>query len=340
MKEDVPPDLPFSVLDLATVVEGKTPADAFRHSLELAQLAEELGYRRFWLAEHHNTVSVASSATAVLIGYIAGGTASIRVGAGGIMLPNHSPLIVAEQFGTLEALYPGRIDLGLGRAPGTDQLTAMAIRGSRFNAAEDFPQDVIQLQTYFSTENSTAKVRAIPGEGADIPIWILGSSTDSAHLAAELGLPYAFASHFAPAQFLTAISIYRQKFRPSKHLADPYVMACVNGVGAATDDEAAWLATSLQQFFKGVATGQRRRLQPPVDPASDLLTSYEAALVNQMLAVSFIGGPDKIERELKAFIGETRVNEIMIASHIFDHQARLDSFRLFAKVLKNSCKKS
>ena len=325
----------FSILDVATGVEGKTPADAFHNRLELAQLAERLEYRRSWLAEHHNTVSVASSATAVLIGYIAGGTTSIRVGAGGIMLPNHSPLIVAEQFGTLEALYPGRIDLGLGRAPGTDQLTAMAIRGSRFNAANDFPQDVLQLQNYFSTENSAAKVRAIPGEGADIPIWILGSSTDSAHLAAALGLPYAFASHFAPAQFLAAIRIYRQNFKPSKHLASPYVLSCVNGVGAATDTEAAWLATSLQQFFKGVATGERRRLQPPVDPGSNPLTPYEAELVNQMLAVSFIGGPDKIEREIRAFIKETQVDEIMIASHIFDRQARLDSFRFFAEAFKS-----
>ncbi len=230
-------NIPFSVLDLATVIEGKTPADTFKNSLDLAQHAENWGYTRYWLAEHHNMISVASSATSVVIGYIAGGTKKIRVGSGGIMLPNHSPLVIAEQFGTLASLYPHRIDMGLGRAPGTDQLTAMAIRGERFNAANDFPQDVLRLQAYLSSDNSTSSVRAIPGEGLDIPIWILGSSTDSARLAAALGLPYAFASHFAPAQFLSAINIYRQNFKPSAHLKAPYVLACVNVVAAHTDKE-------------------------------------------------------------------------------------------------------
>ncbi|MEO5909051.1 MAG: LLM class flavin-dependent oxidoreductase, partial [Ginsengibacter sp.] len=245
MKKKLLPDIPFSILELATVSEGSTPAETFVKNLELAQRAEEYGYKRFWLSEHHNMVSVASSATSVLIGYIAAGTSTIRVGSGGIMLPNHSPLAVAEQFGTLESLYPRRIDLGLGRAPGTDQLTAMALRGDFFNNANEFPQNVMKLQTYFSKENSSAKVRAIPGEGLDVPIWILGSSTDSAQLAGVLGLPYAFASHFAPAQFFAAIDLYRKTFRPSKNLDKPYVLSCVNVIAADTDAEAEKLATSL-----------------------------------------------------------------------------------------------
>jgi luciferase family oxidoreductase group 1 len=326
--------LPYSVLDLATVIQGKKPADTFLNSLSLAQHAEQLGYTRYWLAEHHNMISVASSATSVLIGYIAGGTTSIRVGSGGIMLPNHSPLVVAEQFGTLESLYPGRIDLGLGRAPGTDQVTAMAIRGDRFNAAQDFPQDVQELQTYFSAGNSTSRVRAIPGEGLDIPIWILGSSTDSARLAAAMGLPYAFASHFAPAQFLTAINIYRQQFRPSAHLQAPYIIACVNVVAADTDAEADRLSTSLKQMFMGVISGKRQLLQPPVDSMDNIWSAYEEETVSQMLACSFFGSPEKIKRELQEFIDLTQVDEIMATSHIFDHQARLYSYQLLAEIMK------
>jgi luciferase family oxidoreductase group 1 len=234
-------DIPFSVLDLAPITQGNTAATTFKNSLALAQSVDALGYKRYWLAEHHNMASVASSATAVLIGHIAGGTTTIRVGSGGIMLPNHAPLVVAEQFGTLASLYPGRIDLGLGRAPGTDQLTAMALRRNRMETAQDFPEDVQALQQYFSADNKSAKVRAIPGEGLDIPIWILGSSTDSARLAAMLGLPYAFASHFAPTQFLTAIDIYRKNFRPSQYLDKPYVMACVNVIAADTTEEAQYL---------------------------------------------------------------------------------------------------
>ncbi|MGN6540475.1 MAG: LLM class flavin-dependent oxidoreductase, partial [Ginsengibacter sp.] len=251
MKDTILPEIPFSVLELATVTEGATITETFSRSLDLARHVEQFGYKRFWLSEHHNMVSVASSATSVLIGYIASGTNSMRVGSGGIMLPNHSPLAVAEQFGTLESLYPGRIDLGLGRAPGTDQLTAMALRGDFFNNANEFPQNVLRLQNYLSKENSNAKVRAIPGEGLDIPIWILGSSTDSAQLAAVLGLPYAFASHFAPGQFFEAIDLYRRLFRPSKHLEKPYVMGCVNVIAADTDAEANLLATSLYQMFLG-----------------------------------------------------------------------------------------
>ncbi|PTT01745.1 LLM class flavin-dependent oxidoreductase [Pedobacter sp. HMWF019] len=328
--------IPFSVLDLATVIEGKTPADTFKKSLDLARHAESWGYHRYWLAEHHNMISVASSATSVVIGHIAGGTTSIRVGSGGIMLPNHSPLIIAEQFGTLESLYPGRIDLGLGRAPGTDQLTAMAIRGERFNAANSFPQDVLKLQAYFSAENSTSSVRAIPGEGLDIPIWILGSSTDSARLAAALGLPYAFASHFAPAQFLTAINIYRQNFKPSEHLKEPYVLACVNVIAADTDAEANKLATSLYQLFRGIVTGKRRLLQPPVESMDDIWTAYEEEQASQMLACTFTGSKETITNDLQQFLDQTQVDEIMATAHIFDHQARLRSYGLLAEAMSGN----
>ncbi|MDB5012514.1 MAG: luciferase-like monooxygenase, partial [Daejeonella sp.] len=289
---------------------------------------------RYWFAEHHNMVNVASSATAVLIGYIAGGTSTIRVGSGGIMLPNHSPLIVAEQFGTLASIYPDRIDLGLGRAPGTDQLTAKAIRGENFNAAHYFPQDVKTLQTLFSTENSINEVRAIPGEGLDIPIWILGSSHDSARLAAAMGLPYAFASHFAPAHFLSAIQIYRDNFQPSAHLQTPYVLSCVNVVAADTNEEAEFLSTSVKQFFMGVVTGKRRLLQPPVENMESVWDIYEEQAVNQMLAYSFIGGPKRIQTGLEAFIAKTGVDEVMATSHIFDEQARLHSYEVFANLFK------
>ena len=327
-------NIPYSVLDLATVIEGKIPADSFKNSLDLAQHTEQLGYRRFWLAEHHNMASVASSATAVLIGYIAGGTKTIRVGSGGIMLPNHAPLIVAEQFGTLESLYPGRIDLGLGRAPGTDQTTALAIRGQNFNAANNFAQDVQTLQTLFSAENRNGKVRAIPGEGLDIPIWILGSSPDSAMLAAATGLPYAFASHFAPTYFTQAIRLYRENFKASKQLSHPYVMACVNVVAAETDHEANKLSTSVLQLFKGIITGQRKLLQPPVDSMDNIWTVQEAAAARQMLTYSFIGGAEKIKSDLQKFVDTTGINEIMATSHIYDHSARINSYRIFSEAMK------
>ena len=327
-------NIPYSVLDLATVIEGKIPADSFKNSLDLAQHAERLGYRRFWLAEHHNMASVASAATAVLIGFIAGGTKTIRVGSGGIMLPNHAPLIVAEQFGTLESLYSGRIDLGLGRAPGTDQTTALAIRGENFNAANNFPQDVQTLQTLFSAENKNSKVRAIPGEGLNIPIWILGSSPDSAMLAAAMGLPYAFASHFAPTYFMQAIRLYRENFKPSKHLSKPYVMACVNVVAAESDAEAHRLSTSVLQLFKGIITGERKLLQPPVDSMNNIWTLQEEAAARQMLTYSFIGGPEKIKKDLQRFADATGVNEIMTTSHIYDHKARINSYRLFSEFMQ------
>ena len=326
---------PYSVLDLATVIQGKKPSDTFKTSLELAQHVERWGYTRYWLAEHHNMISVASSATSVVIGHIAGGTKAIRVGSGGIMLPNHSPLVIAEQFGTLESLFPGRIDLGLGRAPGTDQLTAMAIRGEqRFQAAMTFPQDVKKLQQYFSAENSGSSVRAIPGEGLEIPIWILGSSTDSAHLAAEMGLPYAFASHFAPAQFLTAIKIYRQNFKPSQYLDKPYVLSCVNVVAADTDAEANRLATSLFRMFKGVITGKRELLPPPVDSMEGILSDYEEEQLNQMLACTFIGSKATIQQDLEQFLVQTGVDEIMASAHIYDHQAKLRSYEILAEVFR------
>ena len=327
-------ELSYSVLDLATVVEGHTIADSYHNSLELARQAEDLGYKRYWFAEHHNMISVASSAPSVLIGYIAGGTKTIRVGSGGVMLPNHAPLIVAEQFGTLASLYPGRIDLGLGRAPGSDQVTAMAIRGENFNAAHYFPQDVESLINFFSAENDTAKVRAIPGEGLDIPIWILGSSTDSARLAAAMGLPYAFASHFAPNYFLEAIALYRKNFRPSQHLSEPSVMACINVVAADTDAEAEKLSTSVKQMFMGIVTGKRKRLQPPVDNMDTVWNALEKEAVMGMMTYAFIGGPEKLRKELQDFADKTQVNELMATSHIFDHQARLHSYELFAEVLK------
>ncbi|PWG78532.1 LLM class flavin-dependent oxidoreductase [Pararcticibacter amylolyticus] len=327
-------DITISVLDLAAISEGQTAADSFRNSLDLALLAEKLGYERYWFAEHHNMINVASSATAVLIGYIAGNTNTIRVGSGGIMLPNHAPLIVAEQFGTLESLYPGRIDLGLGRAPGTDQATALAIRGENFHSHHHFPADVEKLQQFFSSDNSDAKVRANPGEGLNIPIWILGSSTDSAYLAASKGLPYAFASHFAPAQFLTAIDLYRKNFRPSENLKEPYVLACVNAIVADTDEEAEYLSTSLLQFIAGVVSGRRSLLQPPVTNMDEVWSVYEEQAVKQMLGYAFIGGPSKLKTELQDFVMKTGVDEIMMASHIFDHQAKLHSFKLFSEVFK------
>jgi luciferase family oxidoreductase group 1 len=324
----------FSVLDLAPILAGATPTDTFRHSLHLAQQVEQLGYTRYWLSEHHNMASVASSSPVVLIGYIAGGTTTLRVGSGGIMLPNHAPLVVAEQLGTLASLYPGRIDLGLGRAPGSDQQTAHAIRGSRMGGGQDFPRDIQQLQAYFSASNSTAAVRAIPGEGLEVPIYILGSSTDSAYLAAALGLPYAFASHFAPGQLLAALEIYRQNFRPSKALTSPYVIACVNVVAADTDEQATYLSTSLQQFMMSVVTGRPAPLPPPVRDMGPLWVPGAQQAVQQMLAFSFVGGPATLQADLQDFLHATQADELMAVSNIFDQEARVHSYRLFAEALQ------
>jgi len=324
--------LPLSVLDLAPVLQGFTPEDTFRYSQALAQTAETLGYKRYWLAEHHNMDSIASSATVVLIGYIAGSTETIRVGSGGIMLPNHAPLVVAEQFGTLASLYPGRIDMGLGRAPGTDGITASALR--RHHGGSDFVQDIRELRTYLSAENKGAKVRAIPGEGLDIPVWILGSSTDSAMLAGALGLPYAFASHFAPSQFEAALTLYRRHFRPSPDLQEPHVMACVNVIAAPTDAEADHLATSFFQLARGIITGTRKPLPPPVDSMEGIWTPYEEAAIRQMMTYSFIGGPERLRTQLDAFVQATGVNELMVVSHIYDPAARRESYRILKEALK------
>lgn len=315
---------PLSVLDLAMVPQGKTFSETFQNSTALAQHSENLGYNRFWLAEHHNMEGIASTATSVLIGHIASQTNKIRVGSGGIMLPNHAPLVVAEQFGTLATLFPNRIDLGLGRAPGTDQLTAQALRRD-LNAAMDFSGNVQELQHYLSASNSFGKVRAFPGEGLNIPIWILGSSTDSAYLAAALGLPYAFASHFAPAQLFDAISIYRKNFRPSEQNEHPYVMPCINVIAAATNDEAANLSTSFKRLFLGIITGNRQKLSPPnLEPMDPL----EEAALQQMIRFTFTGDAAKIGMELQRFIDVTGADELMITSPIYDHEARLESYRI------------
>ena len=319
----------FSVLDLALVLENKPIADSFVNGADVAQHAERWGYKRYWLAEHHNMEGVASSATSILIGYIASQTSTIRVGSGGVMLPNHSPLMVAEQFGTLETLYPSRIDLGLGRAPGTDQLTAIALRRDQ-HAAIEFPKNVQELQTYFSSANKNAAVRAIPGEGLHIPIWILGSSTDSAHLAAALGLPYAFASHFAPAQLHQALAIYHQNFRPSVQLQKPYVIACVSAIVADTDEEAMKQATSFKRLYLSVIKGQREKLKPAINPQEFKMNSAEETALQQMITYSFIGGPEKVKKEMQLFLDKTQADEIMIATAAYEHAVRLHSYKLIS----------
>lgn len=322
--------IPFSVLDLSPVPVGKTPADAFRHTLDLAQHAERWGYLRFWLAEHHNMPGIASAATAVVIGHVAGGTKTISVGSGGIMLPNHAPLVIAEQFGTLASLYPGRIDLGLGRAPGTDQTTASALRRDLRGSAEQFPDDVAELQRYFAEPVAGQRVRAVPGAGLNVPIWLLGSSLFSAQLAAALGLPFAFASHFAPDQLLTALNVYRSQFRPSAALAKPYAMVGVNLFAADTDAEAARLFTSLQQQFLALRRGTPGQLPPPVDrlDASEL----ELAGVAHALACSVIGGPEAIRAGLESIIAQTQADELILTAQIYDHAARLRSFEIGTEV--------
>jgi len=325
--------IPLSVLELATVVEGGNLRSAIERTVEVAQHTESLGYKRIWMAEHHNIEYIASSATAVLIGQVASKTNTIRVGSGGIMLPNHSPLVIAEQFGTLETIYPGRIDLGLGRAPGTDQLTAMALRRNNMNSTSDFPDEIKLLQTYFSKENSSSKVRAFPGEGLDIPLWILGSSTDSAHLAAQMGLPYAFAAHFAPAQFRMAIDIYRKNFRPSGQLKKPYVMACINVFAADTDEEAVLLSQSIIKLFIGLITNNRQPIQPPGILPDTYRIPAVYTLVNGMLACTFTGSRDTLGRKLSTFIAETGVDELMISSNIFDRDAKLKSYSVLYEAM-------
>ena len=317
----------LSILDLAFVPEGATPASALRNTLDLAQHAERLGYHRFWLAEHHNMVGIASAATAVVIGYVAGGTRTIRVGSGGIMLPNHAPLIVAEQFGTLESLYPGRIDLGLGRAPGTDQVTVRALRRS-VESAHSFPQDVMELQAYLEASQEGQVVQAVPGAGTKVPLWILGSSLFGAQLAAKMGLPYAFASHFAPKDLLPALQIYREDFNPSQQLDVPYAAAGVNVFAADTDAQATRLFTSAQQQFTNLIRGTPGRLPPPIDDIDAYWTPAEKLHVGGMLACSFVGSRATVGRDLKEFLGRTAVDEVIVASAIYDHEARLRSYEI------------
>lgn len=323
----------ISVLDLAIVRDGGNASDTFKNSLALAQQAENWGYERFWLAEHHNMKGIASTATVVLIGHIAAGTSRLRVGSGGIMLPNHAPLIVAEQFGTLATLFPDRIDLGLGRAPGTDQFTAAALKRDE-HAAMEFPANVEELQRYLSEGNKNGRVRAFPGEGLDIPIWILGSSTESAYLAASLGLPYAFASHFAPAHLHNALAIYRRNFIPSEQLAAPYVIACVNVIAADTDKEAERLATSFKKLFLGIITGNRQQLKEPVEPDEDFMDPMEEAALQQMIKYTFIGGPEKVKTELEHFIEITQIDELMVTTAVYEHEARLHSYEILAQLNK------
>lgn len=325
--------IPLSVLDLAVVSQGSSISETIRQSRELAVQVEKLGYHRFWMAEHHNSENIASSATAILLGYVAEATQKIRIGSGGVMLPNHSPLIIAEQFGTLESIYPGRIDLGLGRAPGTDQLTANAIRPDRLQQTQHFPQNVRQLQQYLSKENKHAKVRAIPGEGTEIPIWILGSSTDSAYLAAEFGLPYAFASHFAPQQLAPATEIYRSRFKASRQLQKPYMMVAINAVVADTNQQAEFLATSLKQMFAGVVTGERKPLPPPTDNMDEMLNIQQKMAIEHMLACTFTGTKEKVRSELQAFIKETGTDELMAATYLYDFEEKVKSYRLLAEAL-------
>lgn len=321
--------IPLSILDLATISEGDvSPRNAFERSLAIAQHAEQLGFKRYWFAEHHNMESVASAATAVLIGYVAGGTSTIRVGAGGIMLPNHAPLVIAEQFGTLEALYPGRIDLGLGRAPGSDQVTSQALRRSLKGDINDFPNDVVELLNYLGPKKPEAKVKAIPGQDSNVPVWLLGSSTYSAQLAGMLGLPFAFASHFAPTYLFDALQLYRKHFTPSGFIDKPYAAAGVNVIVADTDEEAGWLATSFQQLALGLFRNDRRPLPAPVKSMDNIWTEAEKAGVQQMTKYAFAGSKTTVKGQLQSFVQQTNVDEIIVASHLYDQEARKRSLTL------------
>ncbi|HEX7388612.1 MAG TPA: LLM class flavin-dependent oxidoreductase [Acidiphilium sp.] len=321
--------IPFSVLDLAPVPEGATPADALRNTTDLARHADRLGFQRYWLAEHHNMPGIASAATAVVIGHVAGATSRIRIGAGGIMLPNHAPLIVAEQFGTLASLYPGRIDLGLGRAPGTDQRTARALRRDRMGSEDRFAEDVLELQAYFQPAPPDQPIRAVPGSGLDVPLWLLGSSTYGAQLAAELGLPYAFASHFAPDMLRHALQIYRTRFQPSAQCERPYVMLGINVFAAETDAHAGHLFTSLQQAFVNLRRGRPGKLPAPRAMA-DFWSPQERAMAEHSLIHAVVGSPSTIRTGLAAFIEEYRPDELMITAQIYDHAARVRSYEIVA----------
>lgn len=326
-------DIELSVLDLVSVLKDHDASYSFQHSLELAQNVEKLGYKRYWFAEHHNSPSIASSATSLLIGYVAQGTKTIRVGSGGIMLPNHVPLVIAEQFGTLDALYPDRIDLGLGRAPGTDPITAQALRRNLQSSGEDFPENVIELQRYLSN-NPDGHVHAYPGEGSNVPLYLLGSSLFSARLAGMLGLPYAFASHFAPTYLMEALRMYRESFQPSEQLKEPYTIACVNVIAADTNEEARKMSTSLYLHFLNIVRNTKNKLLPPVNDMENYWSESEKNMVMQSLYYSFIGDQETIEHDLGAFVERTGVDEIMAVSHIYDPASRIRSYEILASAVK------
>ncbi|HWJ78563.1 MAG TPA: LLM class flavin-dependent oxidoreductase [Niallia sp.] len=327
-------DIKFSVLDLAPIVQDSNPSESFKNSLELAQHAEKWGYHRYWVAEHHSMPGIASSATSVLIGYIAGGTNTIRVGSGGIMLPNHAPLVIAEQFGTLDFMYPNRIDLGLGRAPGSDQLTARALRRYNQSDGSDFPELLQELREYFKPyEETQLPVRAIPGEGTAIPIWLLGSSGFSARLAGELGLPFAFASHFSPDYTIPAINIYKQSFKPSNMLAEPYVMVGVNVIAAETDEKAQFLATSSQQQFLSLIRGNPTQLKPPVENMDEIWNANEKAIVYQQLKASVLGSEETVKQKLQAFLNETGADEMIINTQTYSQKDRLSSYEIVKNIV-------
>ena len=322
---------PLSILDLSPICEGSDASQSFRNSLSLAQHGEQFGYTRYWLAEHHGMPGIASAATSVLLAYIGAGTKSIRIGAGGVMLPNHSPLVIAEQFGTLESLYPGRIDLGLGRAPGSDQRTAQALRRDLQSDSDQFPQDVVELMDFMS-KSPRQPVMAVPGRGLEVPVWILGSSTFGAQLAAHLGLPYAFASHFAPQQLMQAIRIYRETFKPSAQLQKPYVMLGFNVFAADTDEEANFRASSWQQAFVNLRSGRPGRLPPPVKNYRGTVGPAENALLDSVLSCSAVGSVETVRAGMRAFIERTGADELMVTSQVFDHAARLRSYELLADI--------
>lgn len=328
-------DIPYSVLDLAPVTEYGAYKDALNRTRDLAQHVEALGYNRFWLAEHHNMPFIASSATSIVIGHVAAGTSTLRVGSGGIMLPNHAPLVIAEQFGTLESLFPGRIDLGLGRAPGTDQRTAFALRRGQGSMGQDFPDLLAELRSYFDPTLSagSSPVRAVPGEGLNIPTWLLGSSLYSAKLAGELGLPYSFASHFSPKNTIPALKTYHEHFKPSKVLDKPYAMVGVNVIVADTDEEANYLATTLQQQFLNLIRNHEAPMQPPVEKLN--ASEYELAALDQQLATSIIGSPETVQRKLQEFLNETQADEMMVISSIYDHEKRKKSYELLSELVKS-----
>ncbi len=333
-----PMTITLSVLDLAPIPESSNAREALRRSLDLAQHAERWGYRRFWLAEHHSMPGIASAATSVVIAHVAGGTSTIRVGAGGIMLPNHSPLVIAEQFGTLAALHPGRIDLGLGRAPGTDMLTARALRRNLEAGVDSFPQDVVELMEYFRAAEPGQKLRAVPGEGQDVEMWVLGSSTYGAQLAAMLGLPYAFASHFAPGDMEQAIDIYRSRFQPSERLATPKIMLGLNVFAADTDAEARLLFTSLQQAFVNLRSGRAGQLPPPVENYEEQIDPMAKAMLDQALSCAVVGSLETVRQGVEAFIRRTGADELMVTAQIFDQTARLRSFEILAEAHREMSK--